>query len=865
MRRQRVAGLAARCFCYISATVPSLPIDPLLDEIVRTLARDRAVVIEAPPGAGKTTRVPPALLDAGVLGSGEVLVSEPRRLAARLAARHVAAERGETLGESVGYSVRFEDVSSARTRVRFVTEGVLVRRLLADPELRGVSAVILDEAHERNLATDLSLALLARLRKTSRPDLMLAAMSATLDGEPVARFLGDCPRIRSQGRSFEVTIEHASAPDDRPLELQVVSAVRALVSGGDVLVFLPGAGEIRRAQSALSALAEKERLLVLPLHGNASVDEQNRAVEPAERRKVILSTNVAESSVTIDGVTAVVDSGLARVATHSPWSGLSKLSVQKVSRASAIQRAGRAGRTAPGRVIRLYTRGDFQARPEQDKPEIERADLSELELVLHGSGVGDAGAVEWLTPPPAAALGAARTLLSDLGAVTDAKVTDVGRRMLDFPLHPRLSRLLVEGEARGVAKRAALVAALLSERDIRSGARTSFGGGQALDGARGPSDVLELVDRFEEAAEARFSRSVIGAARLDAGAVRAVERARKQLARLVRERGPELHGSEEEDDALRLCILSAFVDRVAKRLGPGRRDLALSGGGTAKLSEASVVHDAELMVAVDVEGGALRGGAVVRLASAVEPEWLLDSERLQELDTVEWNASAERAERVTRLSYGAVVLEETRAVAPPSDAASALVLRAALARGTGQYAARAGLDGFLARLALLGEALPEAAFPELGPKPIEHALEAASAGVVSLAELDAGDPTLALFHELSPDQQRLLREQAPEHVTLFGGRSVEVHYEAGKPPWIASRLQDFFGMADGPRVAKGRVPVTLHLLAPNRRAVQVTSDLAGFWERHYPALRRELGRRSPKHSWPEDGRSAKPPAPGRLR
>ena len=250
MRRQRVAGLAARCFCYISATVPSLPIDPLLDEIVRTLARDRAVVIEAPPGAGKTTRVPPALLDAGVLGSGEVLVSEPRRLAARLAARHVAAERGETLGESVGYSVRFEDVSSARTRVRFVTEGVLVRRLLADPELRGVSAVILDEAHERNLATDLSLALLARLRKTSRPDLMLAAMSATLDGEPVARFLGDCPRIRSQGRSFEVTIEHASAPDDRPLELQVVSAVRALVSGGDVLVFLPGAGEIRRAMDA---------------------------------------------------------------------------------------------------------------------------------------------------------------------------------------------------------------------------------------------------------------------------------------------------------------------------------------------------------------------------------------------------------------------------------------------------------------------------------------------------------------------------------------------------------------------------------------------------------------------------------------
>ncbi len=368
-----------------------LPIDPLLPAVLRALGEARAVVIEAEPGAGKTTRVPPALLDSGLLGAGEVLVSEPRRLAARLAARRVAAERGEPVGQSVGYSVRFEDVSSRDTRIRFVTEGVLVRRLLADPELSGVSAVVLDELHERSLATDLALALLSRLRATARPDLFLAVMSATLDAEPVSMFLGGCPRLSSEGRVFPIEIEHLAAVDDRPLEKQVVSAVRTLAGDGDVLVFLPGAAEIRRSLAALEPLAEAEDLLVLPLHGDLSIDAQARAVEPADRRKVILSTNVAESSVTIDGVTAVVDSGLARVATHSPWSGLPRLDTGKVSRAAATQRAGRAGRTRPGRVMRLYTRGDLATRAEHDAPEIERADLSEMLLVLHGSGVVDAG------------------------------------------------------------------------------------------------------------------------------------------------------------------------------------------------------------------------------------------------------------------------------------------------------------------------------------------------------------------------------------------------------------------------------------------------------------------------------------------
>ena len=454
-----------------------LPIDPLLPAVVDALKSASSVVLEAPPGAGKTTRVPPALLDAGAFG--EIIVLEPRRLAARLSARRVAAEREERLGETVGYSVRFEDVSSARTRLRYVTEGVLLRRLIDDPRLSGVGLVVLDEFHERHLATDLALALLRRLQRSERRDLRLLVMSATIAAQAVARHLDDCPRLESLGRSFPVEIEHLERPDDRPLDKQVVSAVRRFVreeAAGDVLVFLPGAGEIRRAGEALSAFAAESDVALLPLHGDLPLADQVRAVEPSPRRKVVLSTNVAESSVTIDGVTAVVDSGLARIATHSPWTGLPKLGLAKISRASAAQRAGRAGRTRPGRVLRLYTQGDFGSRPEYDTPELLRLDLSEPLLLLHGAGVRDAGELPWLDAPAPSALEAAENLLLCLGALeTGGALSAIGQRLLSFPVHPRLGRVIVEGERRGVAEQTCLIAALLGERDIRVPARTHFG------------------------------------------------------------------------------------------------------------------------------------------------------------------------------------------------------------------------------------------------------------------------------------------------------------------------------------------------------------------------------------------------------
>lgn len=853
-----------------SRAMQPLPIDPLLPEIVRTLSDARALVLEAPPGAGKTTRVPPALLDAGLLGTGELLVAEPRRLAARLAARRVADERGERVGASIGYSVRFEDVSSRATRVRYVTEGVLTRRLLSEPELSGVSAVVLDEFHERHVATDLALALLERLRRERRRDLLLVVMSATLEAEPVARYLA-CPRVRSEGRSHPVAIEHLERPDDRPLEKQVVSAVKQLVRrepDGDLLVFLPGAAEIRLSLSALEPAAAEADLLLCPLHGDLSIEEQARAVEPAARRKVVLSTNVAESSVTIDGVTAVVDSGLARIASHSPWTGLDRLVVDKISRASAVQRAGRAGRTRPGRVLRLYTRGDFEHRREHDLPELSRLDLSEPLLVLHGSGVARPAELRWLEPPPEAALGAAETLLRQLGALDDAgRLTAVGKRMLDFPLHPRLARLLVEGERRGVAERAALVCALLGERDIRLPARTGFGAARGASYGRGPSDLLELVDRIDEA-DAAGSRRELGGMGLDARSVRAVQRTRDKLARLARDQAPPPSGRDDEEQALLQALLVAFPDRVARRTRAGQRELVLCTGGSARLSETSVVVDPPLLVAVDVEerSSGRHGGIEVRLASAIEPEWLLDLDTglYSESDTSVWNAETARVERVSRLAYGSVVLEESRKPAAPSAEASEILARAARARGLERLADGSGLPALLERIAVLGRHVPEAGLPELGDDAAEAALLAACEGATSLAELSGVDLGAGVRSRLTHAQQRLLAEQAPERVTLPGGRSVPVHYEPGKSPWIESRLQDFFGMQAGPTICKGRLPLTLHLLAPNQRAVQVTTDLAGFWERHYPSIRRELMRRYPKHAWPEDGRTATPP-PARPR
>jgi ATP-dependent helicase HrpB len=845
-----------------------LPIDPFLPRLLEALRSSGALVLQAEPGAGKTTRVPPAILDAGLCGQGEVLVLQPRRLAARLAARRVADERGERLGETVGYQVRFEEVAGPSTRLRFVTEGILTRRLLADPTLARVGAVVLDEFHERHLDGDLALALLKRLRSERRPELKLVVMSATLDAKPVADYLGGAPAFEIPGRRFEVAIEPLDQPDPRPLEQQVASAVRRLCAGGgldgDVLVFLPGAAEIRRAREALEPLAEHLNIALTALHGDLSAQEQDRALAPAGRPKVILSTNVAETSVTLEGVVAVVDSGLARIAGHSAWSGMPTLKVGRVSKASAIQRAGRAGRLRPGRCLRLYTRHDFETRPALEAPEVKRLDLAQAALALHGAGARDLAAFPWFEAPPAASLEAAERLLARLGALSaSGELTELGRRMLRFPLHPRQSRVLLEAEARGRGADGCILAALLGEREIRLEARGGgLAGGAPQARVSGPSDLLESVDAFREASRGGFSAAALRSLGLDGGAARAVDRVRKSLERQV-QRGA---GADPDPDRpLLLAALAGYPDRVARRREPNGAELVLCGGGTARLAPSSVVRDARFLVAVDAEERP--SGALVRVASRIEPEWLLDlfSESMREVAELSWNEAAERVEGFSRLFYENLVLEETRAKQVDPEAASALLFERALAKGLAAFAPPEAFDELLARLRFAAEAAPEQKFPAMAQAELEAALRGLCAGKRSFAELREGDLLEAVKASLSGAQRAALERLAPERVELAGGRKLRVRYEAGKPPWVESRLQDFFGSSKGPVVAGGRVPLVLHLLAPSGRPVQVTTDLAGFWDRHYPALRRELGRKYPRHSWPEDPRTAAPPAPGPRR
>jgi ATP-dependent RNA helicase HrpB len=836
----------------------SLPIDSLLPKIIEQLELIPNLVLEAPPGAGKTTRVPPALLEAGSAGEGEVWVLEPRRLAARMAARRVAEERGEKLGETIGYQIRFEDVAGPRTRLRFLTEGVLTRRLLSNPLLTNVGTVVLDEFHERHLQADIALALLRRLQESRRPDLKLVVMSATLAAAPIAGFLGDAPVLRSEGKRFEVTIEHLNRPADRPLAEEVEIAVRRLLaemSDGDILIFLPGAAEIRRAQAACASLAASHNLLILPLHGDLPAAEQDRAVRPSSQRKLILSTNVAESSVTIEGVTAVIDSGLARIAGHSPWSGLPTLNVGRISKASAVQRAGRAGRTRPGRCLRLYTAQDYYARPDHDTAEVHRLDLAEPALELHAAGITDIGAFKWFEAPPQSAIDAAESLLLRLSAIDDGgNVTATGRSMLRYPLHPRQSRLLIEAQARGAGEKASIIAALIGERDVVA-TELFRAERQPAAPTAGPSDLLDRLDRFEEAARSNFSQT--RSQGLDYGAVMAVERVRKQLNRLSEKSGTA--PVSEVDQELLISILAGYPDRIARRrsMKSGNAELLLSSGGSASLSPASVALQSEFLVAVDAEERREKG-KIVRLASAIEPEWLIDlfPEQLRETTEAEWNGQTERVEVVKRLLYDQLVVDENRTNEASGDEVSRVLSDAALSVGLQEFVDPESVEKFIARIDFVAHTFPEAGLPAFADSDLREALIALCVGLNSFAQLrqatGRGGLLDAMRRKLNPEQTKLIARMAPEQVAIAGRRQVRVNYERGKPPWIASRLQDFYTMHEGPRIAGGRVLLVLHLLAPNQRPVQITTDLAGFWQRTYPQVRRELSRKYPRHRWPEN-------------
>lgn len=790
-----------------------LPIDPLLPALRDAVARGH-VVLHAPTGAGKTTRVPPALLGDT---SGRILVLEPRRVAARAAAARMAAEHGERVGETFGHHVRFDRRVGPGTRVIVATEGIVLRRLVSDPLLEDVDVLVFDELHERSLDADLALGI-ARQVAEARGDLRIVAMSATLDTDRVADFLG-APVLASEGRTFPVEVRWLDRPDPRPVHEQIADHLPRLLAAhdGDALVFLPGVGEIRRCAAALDGrLAGVD---VVPLHGRLPPAEQDRALQDGPRRRVVLSTNVAETSVTVPGVRLVVDSGLVRRVRHDAGTGLDRLRLEGVSQASADQRAGRAGRTAPGVCLRLWTHASHDRRPAHDPPEVRRADLAAPLLSLLAWGEPDVRAFPWLDAPPEHAVGSALDLLERLGATRDGALTGRGEALARLPVHPRLGAFLLEASARGVQGLASDAAALLSEGGLRRDrARPST-----------PADVLEDLDQLERQGPRGLAHRV------------------RQVATQLRDALPRgAAPSESPARALGRAALAGWPDRVAWRRQPGAPDLLLANGRGARLHADSGVRDAPFLVALDVDD---RDGddALVRSAVAIDPGWLDAAEALD----VRYDADRDRVVGARERRWGALVLHRQEGVPVPDGAVVEALRQAARAHPSRVIPDARDDRRLLARLRFVARARPDLDLPDE-----DTILAALLPGRRSLAEVARAAWTPTILGLLPWPARQALDREAPDTLQVPSGSNVRLDYPDEGPPVLAVRMQELFGLADTPRV--GGAPVLLHLLAPNRRPQQVTDDLAGFWARAWPEVRKDLRGRYPKHAWPEDPLAAEP-------
>ena len=855
-------------------TLPHLPVADVLAEVVAA-SRTGAVVVTAPPGSGKTMLVPAAILD-DLPKQKRVVLMQPRRIAARAVAHQIARLRDVPLGGEVGYQVRFDAKVSRDTRLVVETTGIMLRRLLADVSLEGIGAVVLDEFHERTIEMDLVLGLLVRVRQTVRPDLRIIVMSATLAAGPVARLLGDptgreqaCPIVSADGRLFPVDTRYGRRGEQRELVDLVANAVPEAVrhTDGHVLVFLPGVGEIMRCEQALTPLADREGHAIFTLFGDLPPEQQDRVLADVGRRKIILSTNVAETSLTIPGVTAVIDSGLARQMRVSAATGLPRLELIPISQAAADQRAGRAGRTGPGVCWRLWDEAAHHHRPAAETPESLRGDMAGPLLQL--LALGEQAEFPWLDEPPSETIANARQLLRQLGAIespVDAadRITPLGEELVRLPAHPRLARLLLAGARHGVLRETAIAAALLSERDpFRAGSHSR----------RGPRDKMNVRTRSDIVDRVLALQAFHAGLQLDDpelelhhGGASNVLRTSEQLYGLVDV--PLAARAADPVTAVMRALLEAFPDRLA-RLRPGTQDRAtMVGGRGVRLDGGSRVRQEPFLLAIDLDDAG--GEARVRQASAVDPAWLeeepLAGTNLRKVEELLFAPSRRQVEARLRTYWADLVIDETPIAISNAAAAAELLAREAAAQLDRLLPADDSAAGkFLARIRWLAAAAPDLGLPTLDNAALAALLPEVCSGLRSLDEIASADWLSRLQAAVGYERLAEIDRLAPSSHELPNGKRHPLIYEAGKPPTLAVRIQELFGIRDTPRIAGGRVAVLLHLLGPNHRPQQVTSDLASFWQNTYPTVKKELRRRYPKHAWPDDPLSAQASGSGLKR
>jgi ATP-dependent helicase HrpB len=924
-----------------------LPIYDIERELVARLRTDRRLILSAPTGSGKSTQVPQILLRHGFLDAGQVVVLQPRRLAARLLAARVAEELGVQLGQEVGYQIRFDNVTSAKTKIRFVTEGVLLRQMLDDPQLRGVSALIFDEFHERHLYGDITLARSLDLQEQYRPDLNLVVMSATLDANILTEYLsqrrsapvsragmesgperremrppsprpsppgegesssglvaGDafskkfpCSVLASEGRTFPVSIEYADKPayaDQRPIWEQAAEAFSHYLhngGAGDVLVFMPGGFEISQTIEAIRHTSEAKGFILLPLHGELSPKDQDAAVARYEKRKVVVATNVAETSLTIDGVRLVIDGGQARMSKYDSNRGINTLLIEKISQSSADQRAGRAGRTAPGTCMRLWSREEHGHRPPRELPEIKRLDLAEVVLTLKAAGVPDLRKFRWLDAPDETSLAHAEELLLDLGALVRmanppgegagpssgnggdvvgpvpppgvpavsgraalTEITPIGRKMLAFPLHPRYSRMMLAAQDYGCVHQAALVAALTQGRDllIRNVDRDTNSLREDLLGEKATSDFWILMRAWNYAVRHQFQLDACRKLGIHAVTARQVGPLFDQFLGIAKREGLDTTPREVKDEALQKCILIGFSDRVARRLDQGTLRCELVHNRRGTLARESVVQKSPLLVASEVreiEGREIN--TILSLATAIESDWLAElfPEDMQRDLRVEFDATAKRVQAAELLRFRGLALAAKRVEPPPADQAAQILAEEIIAGRLPLPGWDHPVEQWLLRLRLLCQHCPDLQLPPITDEDRRHIIEQLCLGAVSYKDIKDREVKPVVMSWLSHAQRELLDKHAPERLTLANGRTPKVTYETGNSPHIAMRIQELYDVNQTPKIGLGRIPVLVHILTPGMKPIQITQDLAGFWREHYPRIKSELQRKYPKHLW----------------